>query len=92
VVVRQHPHDLQPGPEPCRSCPRKTEDFGGCRCQAFLIAGDAGLTDPVCSLSPHRHLIDTAVEAVERAAAAESVPGAWTYRAAPASRAITAQG
>src|SRR2546421_11914301 len=31
-------------PEPCRSCPRKTQDFGGCRCQAFLVAGDAGLT------------------------------------------------
>src|SRR2546426_12603155 len=54
-------------PEPCRSCPRKTQDFGGCRCQAFLVAGDAGLTDPVCSLSPHRHLIDAAVAEVERA-------------------------
>src|SRR5206468_3730875 len=40
-------------PEPCRSCPRKTQDFGGCRCQAFLVAGDAGLTDPVCPLSPN---------------------------------------
>ena len=33
-------------PEPCRSCPRRAEDFGGCRCQAFLIAGDAAATDP----------------------------------------------
>src|SRR5256885_9558626 len=48
-------------PEPCRSCARRTVDFGGCRCQAFLVAGDAGLTDPVCSLAPHRHLIDAAV-------------------------------
>ena len=71
-------------PEPCRSCPRKTQDFGGCRCQAFLVAGDAGLTDPVCSLSPHRHLIDAAVAAVESAAGAVE----WTYRAAPASRAL----
>ncbi len=75
-------------PEPCRSCPRKTQDFGGCRCQAFLVAGDAGLTDPVCSLSPHRHLIDAAVAEVERAAGAVE----WTYRAAPASRALAAKG
>src|SRR3989449_6842684 len=71
-------------PEPCRSCPRKTVDFGGCRCQAFLIAGDAGVTDPVCSLSPHRHLVDDAVAEVERTAAAEA--GEWVYRAAPNSR------
>jgi pyrroloquinoline quinone biosynthesis protein E len=49
-------------PEPCRSCERKTIDFGGCRCQAFLVTGNAGATDPVCSLSPQRHLIDEAVE------------------------------
>ncbi|WP_171173086.1 pyrroloquinoline quinone biosynthesis protein PqqE [Ruegeria sp. HKCCD8929] len=39
--------------EPCRSCERKTVDFGGCRCQAMAILGDAGATDPVCSKSPH---------------------------------------
>lgn len=38
--------------EPCRSCARKTVDFGGCRCQAMALAGDARATDPVCSLSP----------------------------------------
>jgi len=75
-------------PEPCRSCPRKTLDFGGCRCQAFLVAGDAGFTDPVCSLSPHRPLIDAAVAQVERAAEAPE----WTYRAAPASRRLAAKG
>ena len=80
-------------PEPCRSCPRKTVDFGGCRCQAFLIAGDAGLTDPVCSLSPHRPLIDAAVAAAERAASeGGSAPVEWTYRAAPASRTLAAKG
>jgi pyrroloquinoline quinone biosynthesis protein E len=47
--------------EPCRSCPRKTVDFGGCRCQAFALTGSAESTDPVCMLSPDRHLIDTAV-------------------------------
>src|ERR1700726_395763 len=39
--------------EPCASCPRRDEDFGGCRCQAFLLAGDARAADPVCHLSPH---------------------------------------
>ncbi len=38
--------------EPCRSCPKQREDFGGCRCQAFLLTGDARATDPVCHLSP----------------------------------------
>ncbi|MBU2580643.1 MAG: pyrroloquinoline quinone biosynthesis protein PqqE [Alphaproteobacteria bacterium] len=44
--------------EPCRSCDDREKDFGGCRCQAFLLTGDAANTDPVCSKSPHRHLID----------------------------------
>jgi pyrroloquinoline quinone biosynthesis protein E len=38
--------------EPCRSCARRDEDFGGCRCQAFLLTGDARAADPVCHLSP----------------------------------------
>jgi pyrroloquinoline quinone biosynthesis protein E len=45
-------------PEPCHSCDRRTTDFGGCRCQAFALVGDAGVTDPVCSLSPHRPVVD----------------------------------
>jgi pyrroloquinoline quinone biosynthesis protein E len=41
--------------EPCRTCPlgRQEVDFGGCRCQALRLAGDAAATDPVCRLSPH---------------------------------------
>ena len=39
-------------PEPCRSCERREIDFGGCRCQALAIAGDAAATDPACALSP----------------------------------------
>lgn len=39
--------------EPCRTCPRAETDFGGCRCQAMLLTGDASNTDPACSLSPH---------------------------------------
>jgi pyrroloquinoline quinone biosynthesis protein E len=38
--------------EPCRSCARREIDFGGCRCQALMIAGDPAATDPACSLSP----------------------------------------
>jgi pyrroloquinoline quinone biosynthesis protein E len=39
-------------PEPCQSCEFKEIDFGGCRCQAFALTGDAGNTDPACTLSP----------------------------------------
>ena len=46
-------------PEPCTSCERKEIDFGGCRCQALLLAGDAGAVDPVCSRSPdHARITD----------------------------------
>jgi pyrroloquinoline quinone biosynthesis protein E len=48
-------------PEPCRSCDRRTEDFGGCRCQAFLLVGDATVTDPACSLAPSHELVEAAV-------------------------------
>jgi pyrroloquinoline quinone biosynthesis protein E len=48
--------------EPCRSCPRKLTDYGGCRCQAFAITGQAEATDPACSLSPHHEaLVATAI-------------------------------
>ena len=61
--------------EPCRSCPRKTVDFGGCRCQAFALTGDARATDPACSLSPlHQDLVATA----EREA--HAAPPAFVYR------------
>jgi pyrroloquinoline quinone biosynthesis protein E len=53
-------------PEPCRSCDRRGIDFGGCRCQAYHLTGNAAATDPACSLAPDHHLIEAA-----RAAAAE---------------------
>ena len=43
--------------EPCKSCPRRDQDFGGCRCQAFMLTGDARATDPVCQLSPDHRLV-----------------------------------
>ena len=47
--------------EPCRSCPEKVKDFGGCRCQAYLLSGDPANADPVCDLSPQHHLVTEAV-------------------------------
>jgi len=44
-------------PDPCRSCERREVDFGGCRCQAFALTGDARATDPVCQFSPHHALV-----------------------------------
>ncbi len=61
--------------EPCRSCPRREEDFGGCRCQAAMLLGDPTATDPACSLSPHH-------AAMRRLAEVESTgePPAFVYR------------
>jgi pyrroloquinoline quinone biosynthesis protein E len=82
-------------PEPCRSCDRRTEDFGGCRCQAFLLTGDASATDPVCELAPLHHLIEDAVREDAVTGSAPEVTGApfhilqekmaefWTYRTDP---------
>ena len=57
--------------EPCRSCPEKARDFGGCRCQAFLLTGDASNADPVCDLSPHHHLVTEAVARADQPFVAE---------------------
>jgi pyrroloquinoline quinone biosynthesis protein E len=62
-------------PEPCRSCDRRALDFGGCRCQAFHLTGNAAATDPVCRLSVDHGLIETA-----REAAAEARPVPLVYR------------
>jgi PqqA peptide cyclase len=82
-------------PEPCRSCDRRKEDFGGCRCQAFLLTGDATATDPVCELAPLHHLIEDAVREDAITGSAPKVPeapfhvlqekmaGFWSYRTDP---------
>ncbi|MFQ3786256.1 pyrroloquinoline quinone biosynthesis protein PqqE [Halomonas sp. A29] len=54
--------------EPCRSCDERDKDFGGCRCQALLLTGDATNADPACSKSPHHHVIQ---QAIRQAATAE---------------------
>ena len=61
-------------PEPCRGCGRAEQDWGGCRCQAFALTGNAANTDPACALSPHHDLLDLAVQE-----AAEAT-GEFTYR------------
>ncbi len=53
--------------EPCRSCPEKTKDFGGCRCQAYMLTGDARNADPVCDLSPHHEVVMNAVAKAQQA-------------------------
>ncbi|MBV8973805.1 MAG: pyrroloquinoline quinone biosynthesis protein PqqE, partial [Sinobacteraceae bacterium] len=62
--------------EPCRSCPERGKDFGGCRCQAYLLTGDPDNTDPVCELSPQHALVTAAVERAERAGREGPGPGA----------------
>jgi pyrroloquinoline quinone biosynthesis protein E len=66
-------------PEPCRSCERRIEDFGGCRCQAFLLTGDASATDPVCTLAPSHHLIESARPVTN----SDSEEVSWSYRTNP---------
>jgi pyrroloquinoline quinone biosynthesis protein E len=60
--------------EPCRSCPERAKDHGGCRCQAFLLTGDAANADPVCELSPHHDLVLAAVAEAERVPTARPAP------------------
>lgn len=68
-------------PEPCRSCDRRAEDFGGCRCQALLLTGDASATDPACSLAPSHLVIDLAL--LEVPIEASPPQGELIYRANP---------
>ncbi len=71
--------------EPCRTCDRREQDFGGCRCQALLLAGDASATDPVCSLAPLRPKIDAILAGINTAPSPQVfVKPSWLYRPNPA--------
>jgi pyrroloquinoline quinone biosynthesis protein E len=71
-------------PEPCRSCDRRAIDYGGCRCQAFHLTGDAAATDPACSLAPLHRLVEEERERADREAGS---PVDFRYRtASPALR------
>jgi pyrroloquinoline quinone biosynthesis protein E len=70
--------------EPCKTCDRREQDFGGCRCQALLLAGDAASTDPVCSLAPLRPKVDAILAGLSAAPPDELfVKPAWLYRPNP---------
>ena len=76
---------------PCKTCDRRTLDFGGCRCQAFLLAGDPAATDPVCTLSHNRPKIDAVLTNLNDPVGAGLAPPAdailtkpnWLYRPNP---------
>jgi pyrroloquinoline quinone biosynthesis protein E len=68
--------------EPCRSCDRRSEDFGGCRCQAFLLAGDAAATDPACTLAPSHQLLQLARDHSASGDKPEKT-SEWVYRPHP---------
>ena len=70
--------------EPCRSCERRTVDFGGCRCQAFLLTGDASATDPICTLAATHHLIESLQ--LENKPEERSEEVAWSYRMNPSNQ------
>jgi pyrroloquinoline quinone biosynthesis protein E len=59
--------------EPCRTCPERIRDFGGCRCQAYRLTGDAANTDPACALAPQR-------EAIAAARARAGGASEWVFR------------
>jgi pyrroloquinoline quinone biosynthesis protein E len=71
--------------EPCRTCDRREQDFGGCRCQAMLLAGDASAVDPVCSLAPTRAKVDAIIAATNKLQLTEQtlITPAWLYRPNP---------
>ena len=70
-------------PEPCRSCDRKGIDFGGCRCQAFLLTGDANATDPTCSKAPMRGIVDQIVAEANQQTKKNQIKDQWVYRIDP---------
>ncbi|WP_088286795.1 pyrroloquinoline quinone biosynthesis protein PqqE [Ideonella sp. A 288] len=76
--------------EPCISCDRKEEDLGGCRCQAFLLAGDATAADPVCAKSPQHALVRDAVALGESPARVVEHP--LVFRDPANSRRLSAKG
>jgi PqqA peptide cyclase len=72
-------------PEPCQSCPQREIDFGGCRCQAALLTGNAANTDPVCTLSPNRVIVDSILRDAN-SSSGQTLD--WTYRVNPGTRPV----
>jgi pyrroloquinoline quinone biosynthesis protein E len=77
--------------EPCRSCSEKGRDFGGCRCQAYLVTGEAENADPVCDKSPHHNLIvEVTARALEGTVNVQTKPVLF-YRDDETSRELTSK-
>ncbi len=72
--------------EPCASCEEREKDLGGCRCQAFMLAGDAALADPVCDKSPHHSIV---TQAVARAQVMTPAEQPLIFRESKISRALS---
>ena len=72
-------------PEPCQSCPQREIDFGGCRCQAALLTGNAANTDPVCEFSPDRARVDAVLSEIHSCEHTDE----WTYRTNPSAVAVS---
>lgn len=77
--------------EPCRDCPEKTKDFGGCRCQAYMMTGDATAADPVCAKSPHHANLTAEVERIAAVAASNTAARPLVFRNSRNSRKLGAQ-
>jgi len=66
--------------EPCKSCPEAEKDLGGCRCQAFMLANDPAATDPVCDKSPHRSVVNEAIDRAQLPNSERVVEHALVFR------------
>jgi len=75
--------------EPCRSCPEKVKDYGGCRCQAYMLTGDAANADPVCDKSPYHARVTQAVERAEQVRPAVGTKPVLFFRDDKNSRALS---
>jgi pyrroloquinoline quinone biosynthesis protein E len=75
--------------EPCRSCPEQEKDLGGCRCQAYLLTGDAANADPVCDKSPHHGVVVEAVQKAQRPDAQRITEHPLVFRGPKESRRLT---
>jgi pyrroloquinoline quinone biosynthesis protein E len=75
--------------EPCRSCPEKVKDYGGCRCQAYMLTGDPTNADPVCDKSLHHALVTQAVERAQQARAPVETKPVLFFRDDRNSRALS---
>ncbi|HSV60591.1 MAG TPA: pyrroloquinoline quinone biosynthesis protein PqqE [Variovorax sp.] len=76
--------------EPCASCELREQDLGGCRCQAYLIANDPAMADPVCIKSPHHHLVEEAVARAEAVSQARVTEHPLVFRDPANSRRLAA--